>query len=372
MKTWILIGAAALLAFSGCAGASDAPAAQLVVGLDEIGRNFDTPVFATTAGGERIFIVEQAGRIMVLEDRSPRPTPFLDIRDRVGSGGERGLLGLAFDPEYATNDRFYVHYNDKNGDTVLSVFLATDDVRADAGFERVLLRQEQPYGNHNGGMIAFHEGFLFMGLGDGGSSGDPHGNGQKLTTVLGKLLRLDVSGDTATCPASNPNLGEGSRCEIWSYGLRNPWRFSFDSETGDIFIGDVGQNKWEEVNFSPASSRGGENYGWNVFEGSHPFRSGNVATHTKPISEYPTGPGGTCAVTGGYVYRGSAIGSLGGRYVFGDYCSGTIWILERQGSSWERLVLLETPLNISSFGEDAAGEILVVDRGGSIHRLVQG
>ena len=309
---------------------------------------------------------------MLLENGAPRATPFLDIRNRVGSGGERGLLGLAFDPDYDENDRLYVHYTDKDGDTVLARYLAREGSQADPASEQVLLRQDQPYSNHNGGMIAFRGAYLFMGLGDGGSSGDPHGNGQKLTTLLGKILRLDVSGDSAECPLSNPDLGEGARCEIWSYGLRNPWRFSFDRDNGDLFIGDVGQNRWEEIDHSPASSPGGENYGWNVFEGSHRFRAGNVDDHVGPIAEYPTGPDNTCAVTGGYVYRGSAIPELVGRYVFGDYCNGTIWVLERQGSTWERFVLLDTDLHISSFGEDQDAEILVVDRGGTIHRIVQG
>jgi glucose/arabinose dehydrogenase len=364
----VLASLLALPILSGCV--DPAPPSDIRVDLERIASGFNAPIYATAVGGgQLLYVVEQAGVIRIVDGTTVRPTPFLDIRNLVGSGGERGLLGFAAPKNFPQSDRVYVHYTDRDGDTVLASYRSTTAL-ADPATANVLLRVDQPYANHNGGMIAFgRDGFLYMGLGDGGSGGDPQGNGQSLETLLGKILRLDVSRGGADCPATNPMVGTGARCEIWAYGLRNPWRFSFDAQTGDLFIGDVGQNQWEEIDFSPASSKGGENYGWNVFEGRHQFRPASLENHVEPIAEYPTGPGGTCAVTGGYVYRGSRIPDLIGRYVFGDYCSGQIWVLERQGRSWVREELMDTDLSIASFGEDAQRELLIVDRGGSLHRL---
>lgn len=364
--------AAALFFGAGCA-APEVDPSDVRVTLELVADGFDSPVFATTAPGvvNRIYVVEQDGVIRSVGSVPREDEVFLDIRDLVGSGGERGLLGLAFEPGFPENRRFFVHYTDKSGDTVLARYRALDVDRADTASAKVLLTQDQPYANHNGGMIAFGpDGHLYLGLGDGGSGGDPQGNGQKLTTVLGKILRLDVRGDAYACPASNPDLGAAARCEIWAFGVRNPWRFSFDAETGDLWIGDVGQNQWEEIDFQPRASRGGENYGWNAYEGRHTFRAADIGDHVEPVAEYPTGPGGTCSVTGGYVYRGSAIAGLGGQYVFGDYCSGDIWSLRRDGGAWERFELLDTSHQVSSFGEDVSREILVVDHGGRVLRLV--
>lgn len=372
MRVTVLVAATILVTvLTGCA--KQAPPAELNIQLDLVAEGFDSPVFAIAQrGGDYVYVVEQKGVIRVMNQGTFLGAPFLDITDRVGSGGERGLLGLAFGPDFDESGDLFVHYTDMNGDTVLERFHAESVTKADKTASKVFLTADQPYSNHNGGMIVFGpDGYLYMGLGDGGSGGDPQGNGQKLTTLLGKILRLDVSGEAPKCPATNPKLGDGTRCEIWSYGLRNPWRFSFDQKTGDIFIGDVGQNPWEEIDYSPASPGvGGENYGWNVFEGTHRFRADGIEGHVAPIAEYATGPGGTCSVTGGYVYRGEKIPELEGRYVFGDYCNGTIWILERDGNSWDRFELLDTDLRLSSFGEDGDGEILVVDHGGAVYRIV--
>jgi len=338
--------------------------------LVEVARGFSNPVAIAHAGDDRLFVVEQRGTVRVVRDGQVLPEPFLDITDRVRSGGERGLLGLAFPPDFAATGRFYAYYIDLNGDSVLSRFLAEGDA-ADPASEQVLLTQVQPYSNHNGGQLAFGpDGYLYLGLGDGGSGGDPQGNGQRLDTLLGKVLRLDVSGDRAEAPADNPFVRrEGARPEVWAYGLRNPWRFSFDRETGDLYIADVGQNAFEEVNLQPAGSRGGENYGWNVMEADRCFqpRSGCDTTGlVLPIVVYPHGREWGSSITGGYVYRGSAVPDLRGAYVFGDYVSGRIWRADRVGDGWEVTPLVDAGFNVSTFGEDASGELYVADHGGGV------
>ena len=349
--------------------------------LEQIANGLDTPVFITHAGDGRgrLFVVEKPGRIVMLGPDGQSQGVLLDIRDRVGSGGfEQGLLGLAFHPQFVENGRLFVYYTDKNGDTVISRFQANDErSAADPASEIVLLTQDQPAANHNGGMLAFGpDGMLYAGLGDGGRAGDPWGNGQSLDTLLGKLLRINVDGDQPVAvPADNPFVGqEGAKGEIWAYGLRNPWRFSFDRATGDLWIGDVGQGQWEEIDFQPAASPGGENYGWDLMEGTHCYeadtcdRSGLVL----PVVEYSHGENG-CSVTGGYVYRGAAEPSLQGVYFYGDYCSGRIWGLARDGTGeWQSTEVLDTGLQISSFGETEGGEVLVVDLNGSVYRLVEG
>ncbi|HEX7041149.1 MAG TPA: PQQ-dependent sugar dehydrogenase [Trueperaceae bacterium] len=344
--------------------------------LVEVASGFANPVAIANAGDDRLFVVEQGGTIRVVRDGQVLDRPFLDITDRVRAGGERGLLGLAFPPDFADTGRFYVYYTDLDGDSVLSRFIADGDT-ADAGSEQVLLTQEQPYANHNGGQLAFGpDGYLYLGLGDGGSGGDPHGNGQDLGTLLAKLLRLDVSGDDAVAPDDNPFVGrEGARPEVWAYGLRNPWRFSFDRETGDLYIADVGQNAYEEVNLQPADSTGGENYGWNVMEAESCYqpRTGcDTSGLVLPIISYPHSSEWGASISGGYVYRGSALPDLAGAYVFADYVSGRIWRADRAGDEWEVTLLLETGFNVSTFGEDAAGELYVADhQGGVIYRLGQ-
>ena len=296
--------------------------------------------------------------------------PFLDITDRVGSGGsEQGLLGLAFHPDYAQNGLFIVNYTDQQGATVVARFsVSSDPARADPASEAVLLTVRQPASNHNGGHLAFGpDGHLYIGLGDGGGAGDRYGNGQNGQTLLGAMLRLDVdSGVPFAVPADNPFVGTPAvRDEIWALGLRNPWRFSFDRLTGEMYIADVGQNKYEEVNIQRADSGGGENYGWPIMEAAHCFPEGSGCDRSGlvlPVAEYDHSQG--CSVTGGYVYRGSEFSILTGIYLFGDYCSGRIWGLAPAGDGWRVAELAQESIQISSFGEDEAGELYVLNLGG--------
>jgi glucose/arabinose dehydrogenase len=360
-----------------------AAAAQTLAGDDahpritlvQLASGLDLPVGLAHAGdgSSRLFVLLQRGRIVILQGTSILPEPFLDIRPLVSCCGERGLLGLAFHPQYATNGFFFINYTDVNGDTVVARYSrsAADPARAESGSAQVVLRIPQPFSNHNGGQLAFGpDGYLHIGTGDGGSGGDPGNRAQDLSTLLGKILRIDVDrGEPYTLPQDNPfRAAVGARGEIWSYGLRNPWRFSFDRQTGDLFIADVGQNRLEEVNFTPASSGGGENYGWRIMEGSQCF---NPATGCSmqglvlPVLEYGRSQG--CSVTGGYRYRGARFPSLRGLYFYGDYCSGRIWgASQNAGGQWNSTELLDTTYSITSFGEDQAGEIYVVDHGGRI------
>ncbi|MDP2300192.1 MAG: PQQ-dependent sugar dehydrogenase, partial [Actinomycetota bacterium] len=309
-----------------------------------------------------------------------RTEVFLDLSETVSTESEQGLLGIAFSPSFAEDGVFVASYTRADGTSVLSRFLVSGET-ADPASEQVLLTQAQPFKNHNGGMIAFGpDGYLYYGLGDGGSGGDPQGNGQDLSTLLGTIMRLDVLRDgdmSATTPYGipddNPFVGRSdARPEIWAWGLRNPWRFSFDSQTGDLWIGDVGQSAWEEIDFQPADSAGGENYGWNLLEGTHPYppdaamRAGDF---TAPIVEYDRDAGKS--VTGGYVYRGTAIPGLAGTYLYGDFVDGRIWALVRtEDGTVENRLLAQTHFQISSFGEDDMGELYVVDFAGGIYRLV--
>lgn len=344
------------------------------------------------------FVVEQRGVIHVVEGtgEDAEAAVFLDIRDRVSAGGEKGLLGLAFDPDYAANGYFYVYYSTPDPHRS-RVSRARGDLKdlfppGSNGFadEEVLLEIAQPYGNHNGGHLAFGpDGYLYVALGDGGSGGDPDENGQDPTTLLGSILRLDVHGGGSapdcggagaryTVPAANALAdGPGGACdEIWAYGLRNPWRFSFDRATGQMWLADVGQNLWEEVNVG----QNGANYGWNTYEGTRcfdgPCEDPPPAELVFPIWEYAHEEGGHfqgCSITGGYVYRGPAAPELEGRYVYGDYCSGTVWALRTAASGVENEQLEIGPFSgLTSFGEDAAGELYVVQSSGEIHRIVGG
>jgi glucose/arabinose dehydrogenase len=324
-------------------------------------------------------VVEKGGTIRLL----PAGDLFLDIRDRVGAEGvEQGLLSLVFHPNFEANGFFYVNYTDVHGDTVVSRFTLTPDGRAgDPASEQVILRQDQPHPFHNGGMMAFGpDGFLYIALGDGGGAGDTFGNAQNLHTLLGSILRIDVDGgDPYAIPADNPFVADtAARPEIWSYGWRNPWRFSFDRATGAMYIADAGQNLYEEVNYQPAQSRGGENYGWPILEGRHclnreqldqPLAQCDRTGLVEPVAEYPHGPG--CAVIGGYVYRGQTYPMLQGAYLFGDHCSGQVWALvQDQEGAWTMTEMLDTDVQITSFGEDEAGEIYLTERfGGHVYRL---
>ncbi len=324
----------------------------------------EKPVDLQHAGDDRLFVVEQRGVIRVIEDGELLTEPYLDLRDFVGSSGsEQGLLGLAFHPNYTDNGQFFVNYTDTRGNTVVARFYVSPNPNlADLNSLRVILRFEQPYGNHNGGGIVFgHDGYFYIGTGDGGSAGDPQGNGQKLDTYLGKILRIDVdAADPYAIPPDNPFASGDELPEIWSYGLRNPWRFAFDTLTGDLYIADVGQGDWEEVNFQPADAAGGINYGWNIREGAHPFAGEITEGLTDPVAEYGHDLG--ISVTGGLVIRDPSLPDWQGVYLYGDYGTGLIWGLLQDGQgNWQNEVLFETNYQISSFGMDIAGRAYLID-----------
>jgi glucose/arabinose dehydrogenase len=349
---------------------------DLSVTLETVAEGFQAPVAVVNAsdGSRRLFVVEQGGLVWIVRDGARLPNSFLDVSGAVSRGGEQGLLGLAFHPDYPTDPRLFVDYTDTNGDTRVSSFSvdSSNPDRVDTGSEVRLLFIDQPYGNHNGGALAFGpDGYLYVALGDGGSGGDPHGNGQKLSTMLGKILRIDVdrtSGDLPyAIPDDNPFVDTaGAEPSIFLYGLRNPWRMSFDRATGDLWIGDVGQTRWEEIDVVRAGSSG-LNFGWNLLEGSHCFRPESGCDEsglTMPVTEYSHMSG--CTVIGGYVYRGSAQAALAGGYLFTDYCSGTIWAVNPAADGPQEPVEVgQGGATISSFGEDEAGELY-------ISRLAQG
>jgi glucose/arabinose dehydrogenase len=335
---------------------------------------------ASGDGTGRLFIVDKGGRVWIVADGKRAETPFLDIGSKVSTGSEQGLLGLAFHPGYPGNPRFYTDYTNANGDTVVSEWRVstTDPNRGDPGSERILLTVDQPFPNHNGGDVVFGpDGYLYITLGDGGSGGDPQGNGQRLDTLLGKILRIDVDkaagGRPYGIPSDNPFQGKaGAKPEIYLTGLRNPWRISFDRATRDLWIGDVGQNAYEEIDVVRAGSGGGQNFGWNRLEGFHCFPSGDSCPTdglTPPVTEYPHPQG--CSVTGGVVYRGTAFPALAGAYLLSDYCSGTIWAIDAAAAETrDPTVVGESKRSISSFGEDEAGEVYVTDLGGQLLRIV--
>ena len=341
--------------------------------------SFDRMVFLTHPDGipDRLYLVLQPGRIMAF-DNVPNPsTPeiFLDIRNRVSDrGNEEGLLGLTFDPDYRNNGYFYVYYSaaSPRRSVIARYYAPPGTGSADPSTEKIIMEIGQPYSNHNGGQITFGpDGYLYVGLGDGGSGGDPRGHGQNLGTLLGTILRIDVSTLDETgyyaVPPDNPFVGvEGARPEIWAYGLRNPWRFSFDRETGDLWAGDVGQNKLEEIDII----KPGANYGWNIMEGTSCFRNAGCSREglEPPVAEY--GRDGGCSVTGGYVYRGSRLPSLSGAYLYGDFCTGNIWALRHDGGRVvEEALIADTDLQISSFAEGPDGEVYILSFTGEIARL---
>jgi len=351
---------------------------DVVPALQKIADGLQRPTFLTHAGdgSGRLYITEQPGRVRVWQAGQLLAEPFLDITDRVGSrANEQGLLSIAFSPDFPQSRCFFVNYTDRQGATVIAGFLANDDgLTADPSSEWQVMRIPQPYANHNGGQIAFGpDGMLYIGMGDGGSAGDPQNFAQNPRSLLGKLLRIDVSQSSAAqpyrLPPDNPSFGPDAPPEIWATGLRNPWRFSFDRLTGDLYIADVGQNRFEEVNFQPAG-QGGQNYGWRFREGFEPFAGDpRGLALTDPVFQYDHSQG--CSITGGYVYRGEALPRLVGAYLFGDYCSGLVWTLRRgDDEAWQGEVLFETGLNISSFGEDEAGELYFIDHRGAVYQLV--
>jgi uncharacterized protein (TIGR03437 family) len=337
-----------------------------VVGAQEIqlhtvagGLNFPTDIQSPPDGSGRLFVTQRNGLIRIISGGSVLGQPFLDLRGKVTADGqEQGLLGMAFSPRFSETRQFYVNYTNTNGDTVIARYQVSGNPNVADPTETILLGIAQPFANHNGGQLQFGpDGFLYIGMGDGGGAGDPQNNAQNPETSLGKLLRMDVEG--------NP----GARPEIWAYGLRNPWRFSFDRPSGNLWIADVGQTAYEEINVQPASARG-LNYGWSVTEGMHCYRSAGCSFNglSMPVAEYDHGSG--CSVTGGYVYRGDTSPGLRGVYLYGDFCSGRIWGIESRGGQWVSRALMDSGLLITTFGQDQAGEVYVADaRGGVVYRL---
>ena len=371
-------------------GATPPPPVPLHLERIDQGLGLSFPVFLTAPPGDasRLFVVEKGGKIKVVNKATGSLIgTFLDIPTLVSTGGEQGLLGLAFDPQYASNGRFYVSYTDVNGNSVIARHLVdqSNPNVAVGTADRIILTLAQPFSNHNGGMIAFGpDNFLYIGFGDGGSGGDPDGHAQNSADLLGKLLRIDVSQGVSpqpayTIPSDNPFAAAVLGKEIWSLGLRNPWRYSFDRQTGDLYIADVGQGNWEEVDVATSAGGGGRgiNFGWNVMEGNHCFSpsSGcNMTGLTQPRLEYDHG-NGACSITGGYAYRGAAIPALQGTYFYGDFCAGFVRSFRLvNGNATETFdwIALRPGGNITSFGEDASGELYIMTSGGGLYRIAQG
>ncbi len=341
------------------------------VSLEKVYSGFKEPLYLVEANDNSgsIYVVEKGGKIIAVNNGSKKT--FLDISERVRDREyERGLLSVAFHPNFQNNGRYFVYYTDVKGAVIISEFNSATGNQN----EKVLLKISQPYSNHNGGQLAFGpDGYLYIGTGDGGASGDHLNNGQSKLTLLGKILRIDVNReDPYGIPPDNPFVDKTGEDEIWAYGLRNPWRFSFDPKTGDLYISDVGKSEWEEINFQPANSKGGENYGWRILEGFHTFKNNNetnINTLTMPVVEYNHSEG--CSVTGGYVYRGEQYKELDGTYFFGDFCTGTIWGLRNRNGEWEFANFLKTDHMISSSGMDQGGNIYIVDfKSGDIYKIV--
>lgn len=380
MKQWLLLAAVALLLLAPNAGADEF---VLTSGLrlEQVASGLSSPLYLTAPPSDpRLFIVEQPGRIRIVRDGQLLATPFLDIRSRIRSGGERGLLSVAFHPDYASNGFFYVNYTDLQGATRVERYqVGSDPDAANPDSAKLILMVPQPFANHNGGLNKFGpDGMLWIGMGDGGGAGDPQRHGQNRQSLHGKMLRIDVNGgDPYAIPPDNPFINStDTRPEIWALGLRNPWRFSFDRATGDLYVGDVGQNALEEIDVEPAGE-GGRNYGWPIMEGTRCFDppSGcDTSGLTLPVLDYGRDAG--CSVTGGYVYRGSAIPGLVGRYLYGDYCSNRVWTFRWQDGVVSEHVELTDDLEsteriegLTSFGEDAAGEFYLVSQGGAVYRI---
>ena len=366
----------------GAAGAADDSArqAQSGVRLARIG-TFRSPVYVTAPPGDerRVFVVEQTGRIVVLQGGKRLRRPFLDLSGSVTAGGEQGLLSMAFAPDYARTRRFYVYYTARNGDNVVVEFRRSRGSanRANRSSRRLVLRMQDPYPNHNGGLLLFGpDRYLYIGTGDGGSAGDPENRAQNLDSLLGKLLRIDPrrrSGSRYRSPQSNPFVGRSGRNEIYAYGLRNPWRYSFDRRTGDLYIGDVGQGDVEEIDYAPRGAARGRNYGWSCFEGRRRFDgSRSCPGATPPVHEYGRS-GGECSVTGGIVVRDPGVPDLAGRYVYGDFCAGDIRSFRISGGRAEndRSAGLRVA-SLSSFGEDARGRVYATSLDGAVYRLRAG
>ena len=369
------------LAVTACNGSGDITVQSpppVVLGVQEVAAGLSDPLYLTSpATDSRLFVVEQRGRIRILKNGQLLATPFLDITSRVSSGGERGLLSVAFHPSYATNGFFYVNFTDLAGNTRVERFSVSSNADiANAGSSKLILTVAQPFANHNGGLNLFGpDGMLYIGLGDGGSAGDPQGNGQSLATLLGKILRIDVDrGDPYAIPPNNPFVGRSdARGEIWAYGLRNPWRFAFDRIGGLLYVADVGQNRFEEVDVVP-STTGGINYGWNIMEGASCFVTTpcNQTSLELPALVYDHS-NGACSITGGYAYRGNVITDLIGTYLYSDYCAGFLKSFRYQSgiATEQRTHDVGNIGSITSFGQDAAGELYLTSSNGSVYRIVR-
>jgi glucose/arabinose dehydrogenase len=347
--------------------------------LTEIASGLSNPLYLTSPRNDsRLFVVEQAGRIRIIKNGQLLSQPFLDIVTRVSSGGERGLLSVAFHPSYATNGFFYVNFTDLAGNTRVERFkVSSNPDVADGSSSKFILGVTQPFANHNGGLNVFGpDGMLYIGLGDGGSGGDPQGNGQRTNTLLGKILRIDVdNGDPYSISSGNPFVNQtGARAEIWAYGLRNPWRFSFDRTAGLLYVADVGQGTLEEVDVVQAT-RAGVNYGWNIMEGSSCFGSSGCSTTglERPVFEY-NHSGGACSITGGYAYRGSALPEVAGHFFYSDYCLGFLrsFLYANGVATDQRNWDVGSIGSVTSFGEDSAGELYVVVQQGRVYRIERG
>ncbi len=352
------------------------PDSSAEITLTPVATGLSQPLYLTAPpDDERLFVVEKTGRIRIVKDGALLATPFLDLSGSVSNGSEQGLLGMTFHPEYESNGFFYVDYTDADGDTrVVRYAVSTADPdAADPASAKLILAVEQPFSNHNGGLLLFgSDGKLYIGLGDGGSGGDPHGNGQDLGTLLGKILRIDVDeGDPYTIPSDNPFVGRAdARGEIWAYGLRNPWRFAFDTAAGLLYIADVGQNAWEEVNVV-AADVGGLNFGWNIMEGTHCYGASSCDQNglTLPMLEYGHAEG--CSITGGFVYRGTLVPSAVGQYFYSDYCTSFLRSFSFEGgvvtgrADWE----VGGIGRVQSFGVDAAGEMYLLSSNGTVYRM---
>jgi glucose/arabinose dehydrogenase len=374
-RAWCL---AALLAF--LIATPNLTSAQSRIALERLVTGLRNPVAITHAadGSGRLFITLQAGRIMIYDGTALLPSPFLDIASLVSCCGERGLLSVAFDPRYVSNGFFFVNYTNKAGNTVVARYKVSSNPNlADPASAAVFLTVAQPYRNNNGGQLQFGpDGYLYIGMGDGGSAGDPGNRAQDPRTLLGKMLRIDVAGGPPyIIPQSNPfTAAPDFRAEIWALGLHNPWRFSFDRDTGDLWIADVGENNVEEVNFQASDSSGGQNYGWRRMEGTacfDPPRDCSDDSLTRPILQYRHTLG--CSITGGYRYRGFDYPALQASYFYADFCSGRIWRATAAGTTWRSAVVLQSDLRVSTFGEDERGELYLAHyhkTDGALYRIV--
>jgi glucose/arabinose dehydrogenase len=373
-----LLAIAVTFAAPGLTSAQTAPTVDLKFGKVIDGLDRPVAMLDSDDGTGRFFVVEQPGRVVLLKDGKLLAQPFLDISTRVGTGSEQGLLSIALHPDFAKNGEFFIDYTDTGGNSQIERWtVSKGNVNvADPASAVTLLTVDQPYANHNGGLLLFGpDGKLYIGFGDGGSQGDPHGNGQNLDVLLGKILRIDV--DTTTgdlpygIPADNPFAKkEGARGEIWVYGVRNPWRFSFDKKTGDLFIGDAGQDTYEEADFAPAGT-GGLNFGWNIVEAAACYQADSCDKSgiTPPFFFYSHSDGG-CSITGGYIYRGTAIDSLAGVYLAADYCSGSLWEVHLDGKGGSNVSgPISTGMTPSSFAQDSSGELYIIDLQGAIYKI---